>query len=120
VYGSLGKSGLSIRSFNTTTGASTSLVSDGSVNTFACKPFQYQNLLVCPFSPTDATSNDRNAVYYVGGGTAAAFTPTAATVVAGDNRVTAIAATIVTAGMLGSIICLSRCRSYLPQREAKP
>jgi hypothetical protein len=48
VYGSLGKSGLSIRSLVTSTGATTSLVSDGSVNTFACKSFQYGNLMVFP------------------------------------------------------------------------
>lgn len=113
IVGSLGKAGFNIRQFNTATGATTSLNSGGSAATWATRPFQHQNFIVCPFSALGSTANDVNSVYYCGGGTAAAFTPSAATLVAGDNRVTGIAATNVVAGHLGSVIFLkSATRMY--------
>jgi hypothetical protein len=105
VWGSLGKSGLSIQSFNTSTGATTSVYTSGSVNTIACRPFQYLNLMVFPFQATGFTTNDRNWTLFCGGGTTNTVgNDIAGTVTAGDNRITGMTAAPLVAGHLGCLI----------------
>lgn len=106
LFGTLGKGGLNIRSWNRSTGASTSILADSANDTIACKPFQHGNLMVCAFQSKGMTTSDRNKLYFAGGGTTNGITITAATVVSGDNRVTAIAGPTLVASNLGSIIQL--------------
>jgi hypothetical protein len=104
VWGSLGKSGITIISFNTSTGAATTVVTGGSVNTIACRPFQYLNLMVFSFQGTGYTTNDQNVTRIGGGGTAANASDIAGTVTAGDNRITGMTANPLVAGHLGAMI----------------
>lgn len=102
----LGRSGISVSTINKGTGAATTILTDGSNQTIACDPFQFGNLLVFPFSPTPpgTTTSDRNRLIFGGGGTGANFLPTAATIVANDNRITAVAPTSFVAAHVGCII----------------
>lgn len=105
LFGSLSKGGTRVVMFNRTSGVGTAVLTDAANDTIACKPFQHQNLLVCPFQAKGMTTSDRNTLRYLGGGTAnGSAAITAATVTANDNRITAIAGPTLVAGNLGSFI----------------
>jgi hypothetical protein len=104
LWGSSGKAGAVIYSINPATGAASAILSDGSATNVACRPFQHGNLMVFPHQALGTTTNDRNQLYFAGGGTGSPFVISAATVVANDNRVTAVVPTSFVAAHLGSII----------------
>lgn len=101
VWGSLGKAGTTIVSFNTSTGAATTVLTDGSAAVFAARPFQHQNLMVFSFQALGTTTNDRSRTYFAGGSTVAGTGSTNCTMAAGSNVVTGLAA--VTSGMVGGL-----------------
>ncbi len=89
-----------------TTGLGTQLLSLGAC--LVARPFQHFNYVIAPFYPSAASASTSNDIVIGGGSvrTAAPIVPTAATVTANDNRITAIAAASMNANMLGSIIAL--------------
>lgn len=106
LFGSTGKSTGVVYTIDPTTGAATSMGALGANPSVACRPFQHGNYGVFPFAPAAQANGAGNGCAFVGGGTAAGFAVTAATVVAGNNRITGIAPTSLVAGHLGSIISL--------------
>lgn len=104
LFGTLGKGGLNIKTWNRATGASTAILTDAANDTVACKPFQHGNLMVCAFQSKGMTTSDRNKLYFAGGGAANGITITAATITANDNRITGISGPTLVASNLGSII----------------
>lgn len=105
IYGTLGKAGTTLISFDKTTGAATSVGTSGSVNTYAMRPFQYLNLIVTSWQATGTTSNDRNITVLYGGSTGAATGDITGTITAGDNRITGLTSASLVASHLG---CLFR------------
>lgn len=103
LIGSSGKGGASATLFNSSTGGLTTLLTDGSSAVYACRPFQHRNYIVLPFQILGTTTNDRNKLFFAGGATAAA-TITGGTATTGDNRITSMTGTALTASMLGGII----------------
>lgn len=105
LFGSLSKAGTRVVMFNRSSGVGSAVLTDAANDTIACKPFQHQNLMVCPFQAKGMTTSDRNALRFLGGGTANGSAGiTAATVTANDNRVTSISGPTLAANNLGSFI----------------
>lgn len=107
VWGTLGKAGTTAILFTTSTGATTSVFTDGSVNTIAMRPFQYLNLIVTSFQGTGFTTGDRNITWLFGGGTGAFTGAVAGTVTANDNRVTGLTSAGLVAAHLGDMISIN-------------
>lgn len=91
LYGSLGKGGSSsLYNISRSDGSAVGGFGVAANDTFACKPFQHGNIVIAPFQALGNGAGDANSIFYAGGGTGASRSVTGATVVANDNRVTAM------------------------------
>lgn len=91
LYGSLGKGGSSsLYNLSRSDGSAVGGFGVAANATFACKPFQHGNIVIAPFQALGNGAGDANSIFYAGGGTGASRSVTGATVVANDNRVTAM------------------------------
>lgn len=105
LFGTIGKGPGQVYLANRGSGAFTNLGATATNTTTACRPFQHRNLMVCPFQIGGTTSSDANATFFAGGATSALGTAGVTSVVTlGDNRVTSISGSPLTAAHLGGIV----------------
>jgi hypothetical protein len=104
LFGTTGKGGSTLYTFNPSTGASSIVGFGANLNdTFACRPFQHGNLIVLSFQALGTAANTRNILAFNGGGTGSGSASTGV-VTAQDNRITGLTGAGLTSAAVGSII----------------